>query len=128
MAKKKILWVEDDQDIVASLQPRLEKQGWQVLTAFSGEEAKTLAVNESPDIIVMDIVMQGQHGYNAIEDLRSYPDLANIPIIVFSSVTHKWDKTTATREDALLSDAAEFIDKSSGPDALISAIKKYLKV
>ena len=126
MAEKKILWVDDDQDLVLSLQPSLEKQGWQVQAAFSAEQAKTMAISDTPDLIIMDIIMGEEHGYNAIEDLKSYPQLANVPIIVFSSVTHRWGETTATREDAVLSDANEFVDKSAKPDALIDTIRKYL--
>ena len=126
MAGKKILWVDDDQDLVLSLQPSLEKQGWQVQAAFSAEQAKTMVVSDIPDLIIMDIIMGEEHGYNAIEDLKSYPQLANVPIIVFSSVTHRWGETTATREDAILTEADEFVDKSARPDALIDTIRKYL--
>jgi twitching motility two-component system response regulator PilH len=128
MAKKKILWVDDDEDLVLSLQPRLEKQGWEVQTALSAEQAKPMAVKNKPDLIIMDIIMEGEHGYSAIEEIRSHPELATVPIIVFSSVTHRWGETTATREDALLSDAAEFVDKSSEPGVLIETIHKYLDV
>ena len=126
MAKKKILWVDDDEDIVLSLQPRLEKEGWEVQTALSADEAKAMAVNDVPDLIIMDIIMEGEHGYSAIEELRSHCGLETVPIIVFSSVTHRWGETTATREDALLSDAAEFVDKSAEPGVLIETIHKYL--
>ena len=94
MVEKKILWVDDDQDLVLSLQPTLEKEGWEVQTAFSAEQAKTMLADYTPDLIIMDIIMDGQHGYSAIEDLKSYPQLANVPIVVFSSVTHRWGETT----------------------------------
>jgi twitching motility two-component system response regulator PilH len=128
MAKKKILWVDDDEDIILSLQPRLEKEGWEVQTALSAEQAKPMAVNDRPDLIIMDIIMEGEHGYSAIEDFKGNTGLANVPIIVFSSITHRWGETTATREDALLSEATEFVDKSSEPGALIETIHKYLDV
>ena len=126
MAMKRILWVEDDEDLILSLQPTLEKEGWQVQPALSAEQAKTMVVNDKPDLIIMDIIMEGQHGYNAIKDLRSHPQLANVPIIVFSSVTQRWGETTASRQDALLSDADEFVDKSAKPDVLIHTIRKYI--
>ena len=125
MAIKKLLLVDDDQDIVLSLRPSLEKEGWEVHTSFSAEQAKTMAVNDKPDLIVMDIIMEGEHGYSAIKDIKSNPQFENVPVIVFSSISHRWAETTATREDALLSDAAEFIDKSDGVDALVRAIRKY---
>jgi len=126
MAGKKIIWVDDDEDILAAFTPSLESQGWQVRTAPNAEEGKALAVEEKPDLIIMDIIMEGEHGYSAIEELVSNPDLANVPIIVFSSVTHRWGQTTATREEALLSSAAEFVDKSGGPQALVEAVRNHL--
>lgn len=126
MAKKKILWVEDDEDFILSLKPVMKNEGWDVQSVSSAEQAKSVAVNYNPDIIIMDIIMEGEHGYSAIEDLKSNPELGSIPVIIFSSVTHRWSKTTATREDALLSEAAEFIDKTSGLNELICTIRKYL--
>ena len=126
MATKTILWVDDDEDLVVSSQPSLEKQGWQVKVAFSAEQAKTMVANEKLDLIIMDIIMGGEHGYNAIEELRSNSKLKNIPIIVFSSVTHRWGETTATREDAILTQADEFVDKSAKLDKLIDTIHKHL--
>ena len=70
--------------------------------------------------------MEGEHGYSAIEEFKGSTGLENVPIIVFSSVTHRWSETTATREDALLSDAVEFVDKSAGIDELISTIHEHL--
>lgn len=87
-----------------------------------------MAVNNKPDLIVMDIIMEGEHGYSAIEELMSNPQFENVPVIVFSSVTHRWAETSATREDALLSDAAEFVDKSDGADALVRVICKHLGI
>ncbi|MHC4159375.1 MAG: response regulator [Planctomycetota bacterium] len=125
MAEKKIVWVDDDEDFVLSLQPRLEKEGWEVKTASSAEQGKNMAVTDKPDLIIMDIIMDGQHGYKVIEFLRGHPHLANIPIIVFTSLPDRWGETSATREDFLLSDAAEFVDKSAGTDMLISTIRKH---
>ncbi len=126
MAKEKILWVDDDEELTLSLQPNLEKEGWQVKTTLSAEQGKSLAVTDRPDLIIMDIIMGGEHGYKAIKDLLSNPQLSNVPVIVFSSLTQRWGETTASREDALLSDAAEFVDKSAGIDALINTIHKHL--
>ena len=60
------------------------------------------------------------------EDLTSNPQLADIPAIVFTSLTRRWGETIASRDDALRSDAGEFVDKSAGIDVLISTIREYL--
>ena len=126
MANKKILWVDDDEDLTLSFRPSLEKEGWQVKTASSAEEGKSIAVIDRPDLIIMDIIMEDEHGYKAIKNLTSNPQLANIPVIVFTSLTQRWDETTASRDDALRSNADEFVDKSVGIDVLISTIRRYL--
>ena len=126
MAKKKILWVDDDEDLTLSFRPSLEKEGWQVKTASSAEHGKSIAVADRPDLIIMDIIMEDEHGYKAIKELTSNPQLADIPIIVFTSLTRRWGETTASQDDALRSDADEFVDKSAGIDVLISTIREYL--
>lgn len=126
MAKKKIVWVEDDDEIISAFKPLIESQGWELVSASSAEKGKTLALEEKPDLIIMDIIMAGEHGYAAIEELKSESSLANVPIIVFTSVTRRWSETTATRADGLLTEADEFIDKLEKPDVLLGAISKYL--
>jgi len=123
---RNILWVEDDEDIVLSVTPLLEKEGWNVHAFLSAQEAKAAVGDLRPDLIIMDIILESEHGYDVIKDLLSNPQLAAVPVIVFSSVRRKWAQTTATREDALLSEAAEFVDKSAGPKVLINTIHKYL--
>ena len=73
----------------------------------------------------MDIIMDGEHGYVAIKNLPGNPQLSDVPVIVFSSLTRGWGETTASRQDALLSDAAEFVDKSAGIDTLIRTIHEH---
>lgn len=126
MAKKKIIWVEDDQDIISAFQPQFESRGWQILSASSAEKGKALLQEEKPDLIIMDIIMTGEHGYDAIKDLKNEPDLANVPIIIYSGVTHRWGETTASRMDAVLTEADAFVDKSEKPDVLINAVKQQL--
>lgn len=126
MAKKKILWVDDDQELTMSLKLNLENEGWQVETAISAEQGKSVAVADTPDLIIMDIIMEGEHGYKAIKDLLNNSQLSDVPVIVFSSITERWGETTASRQEALLSEAAEFVDKSAGIDTLISTIRKYI--
>jgi len=126
MANKKIVWVEDDEEVISAFQPYLKTHKWEVFPAPSAKEGKALAQKVKPDLIIMDIIMEGQHGYAAIKDIKSEPVLTDVPIIVFSGITHRWGETTASRQDALLSEADEFVDKSEGPDVLLGAVTKYL--
>ncbi len=125
MAKKKIVWIEDDEDVISAFKTHFANQGWEVHSASSAEKGKTLALEVKPDLIIMDIVMGGEHGYTAIEDLKSESALASVPIVIFSGVTHRWGETTASRLDGLLTEADEFVDKAEKPDVLVSTISKY---
>ena len=126
MAKKIILWVEDDEDLQVSIKPLMEAQGWDVRTASSAEEGIELAAEIKPDLIIMDVIMGGEHGFQAVEEIKDNPQLAKVPVIMFSSVRHNWGHTTATRDDAVMTAAEDFVDKSAAPSELIAAIRKYL--
>jgi len=127
MDKKTIIWIEDDQDIITAFQPHFEKRGWQILSASSAEQGKALIQQEKPDLIIMDIIMAGEHGYAAIKDLKDEPDLADVPIVIYSGVTHRWGETTASRLDAVLTEADAFVDKSEKPDVLLNAVRQQLE-
>ena len=126
MVSKKILWVEDNEDIVTAFRPCFVSRGWGILLAPSAEKGKIMGKTLKPDLIIMDIIMAGEHGYAAIEDMKDEPGLENVPIVVYSGVMKKWKETTATREDAILTEACEFVDKSERPEVLINTIGKYL--
>jgi len=126
MAKRKIVWIEDDEDVISAFKPHFANKGWELLSASSAEKGKTLALEVKPDLIIMDIIMAGEHGYAAIEELKSESALAGVPIVIFSGVTHRWGETTASRLDGLLTEADEFVDKAEKPGVLLSTISKYL--
>jgi len=83
MAKKTILWVEDDKEVISAFEPRFRAQGWEVVCAFSAEEGKAVAREIKPDLIIMDIIMTGQHGFAAIKDLKKESEFENLPIVVY---------------------------------------------
>ena len=127
MAKKKIVWVEDDQQVISAYQPLFDNKGWKILAASSAEEGKALIQAENPDLIIMDIIMTDENGYAAIKDLKNELSLANIPIIIYSGVTHRWGETSASRLDALLTEADRFIDKSEKPEVLLNTTSQFLE-
>jgi CheY-like chemotaxis protein len=110
-----------------AFQPIFEGRGWEILSATSAEQGKILIQQEKPDLIIMDIIMAGEHGYDAIKDLKNEPDLAAVPIIVYSGVTHRWGDTNASRLDAVLAEADGFVDKSENPDVLINMVRQQLE-
>jgi len=82
----KILVADDEPDILEAIKKRLEREGYSVLTAKNGQEALGLAVSdESPDVIVLDIIMPKKNGFEVLKELRSWEGGKWQPVIILSS-------------------------------------------
>ncbi len=96
----KILVVEDsatDRDHLRSL---LTKAGHEVLIAVSGQEGVSIAREQRPDLVFMDIVMDNMDGYNATRTMRNDPETSAIPVVIVSSKNQKADKVWAQLQGA----------------------------
>ncbi|MCF8241670.1 MAG: response regulator [Melioribacteraceae bacterium] len=83
---KKILVIDDQPDNVFILQDRLEKEGFEVLTAYDGEAGIKKAIELSPDLILLDIMMPGISGLEVCLDLTNRMETKNIPIILVTAL------------------------------------------
>jgi len=81
----KILLVEDFDDTRLMMKLWLEKRGYCVIEAETGEEAITLAQTEAPDLIIMDVIMPGMNGLDATHEIRQYQALQQTPIVAVSA-------------------------------------------
>lgn len=80
-----ILVVDDERHLVWAVQRSLSELGYQVLTAYDGLEALTVAHRYEPDIVVLDIVMPGLDGFEVSRRLRRDPVLADVPILFLTA-------------------------------------------
>jgi CheY-like chemotaxis protein len=81
---KKILLVDDEEDVVTTAKIRLEAGGYEVGTSM-GEATMEDARQFKPDVIILDIIMPGMDGFAVLRELKRDPELANIPVIIFSA-------------------------------------------
>ncbi|MFW5838242.1 MAG: PP2C family protein-serine/threonine phosphatase [Desulfovibrionaceae bacterium] len=84
--KPTVLIVDNERLNVHLLQAMLKKGGFSTLPAYSGQEGREIAKAEKPDIILLDIVMPGENGFETCEKLKQDPDTTDIPIIFISSM------------------------------------------
>jgi CheY-like chemotaxis protein len=112
----KILYVEDNDDNVFMLKPRLERKGYTVIIAADGEAGIALAQREKPDLILMDLELPGIDGWEATRQLKNLPETSSIPVIAVSAHAMSGD-----RERALAAGCDEFEAK---PVALPELLKK----
>jgi len=90
--KKKVLIADDDIQ-VRQLLSSILKNDYTVLTARDGREAIDLALNEKPDLILMDILMPNMDGYTACSVIKSDPETRSIPLIMITGIDHKLNRS-----------------------------------
>lgn len=125
--KAKILLIDDDPDFVAVTKLVLESRPYQVITAFSGDEGLKKARDESPDLIILDIIMPLKDGFMVCEQLKRDPELGKIPVLMLTAFSEKVGETTLALSQGLSLAAEDFIDKPVSPAELLIRVERLLK-
>ena len=119
--KKKILIVEDDQDLVYVLQRLVGLLGHDTLVAKTGKEAVKTAASKLPDLIVLDIMIPELDGFEVARQIRANQKTLGIPIIAVTALTAFKDK-----QRCFESGCNEYIPKPLIPRKLASSVEKLL--
>ena len=89
---KKLLLVEDDQFLSALLNNRLQKEGFEVRLAATGEDALVTLKSWKPDLILLDLILPGKSGFEVMEEIRQDPQLSRkAPIMILSNLGQNSD-------------------------------------
>ncbi len=96
----RILVVDDSPTETHQFVNALAKDGHQVLTAASGSDGISIAAEEKPDVILMDVVMPGINGFQATRQLTRSETTAHIPVIIVSSKSQDADRVWGERQGA----------------------------
>lgn len=119
---RKILIVDDEPHVRILLKSRLEANGYAVVTAYGGMQALEKVKEEKPHLILLDIVMPDLNGYEVAQKLKSDPETAKIPIIIFtaSNVRELEDKCRDLGVDYV-------IMKPFSPEVMLGMVKELFK-
>ncbi len=120
MAIQKILIVDDSKTELFHLSDILGKRGYTVRTAENGEEAMRRLEEEKPDLILMDVVMPGQNGFQLTRSITRDPRFAGVPVIMCTSKNQETDKVWGMRQGA-----RDYIVKPVNADELMAKIKAF---
>lgn len=113
--KLRTLIVDDEDRILYLLQSKLRVSGYEVLTARNGKEAIEQFHNNSPDIIVLDLLMPEMDGFEVLKEIRAF---SNVPIIILSAKSEDVDKIKG-----LTLGADDYLQKPFNPNELIARIE-----
>ncbi|MCX6169087.1 MAG: response regulator [Ignavibacteriales bacterium] len=119
---KKILIIDDYPDNVFLLQDRLEKEGFEVIKAYHGETGIQKAVEEKPDLILLDIMMPDISGFDVCKILTTNQETKLIPIILLTALTE-----ADSLKQGLLAGAFDYIKKPFNRTELIARINSALR-
>lgn len=125
-AKKTILIAEDQPDsrqLLEDILERFQPYGVTVLSAADGQEAYDLAVNNHPDLVLLDVMMPGLSGYEVCERLKSDPEMENTYIIMVSAKTQPED-----RKQAAVAGADEYVTKPYDMALIVERVTSILGV
>jgi len=122
MMKKSVLIVEDDEDIRELVSYHLLKEGYQVASVASGEEALALAEAQPPDLILLDIMLPGMDGMAVCQKLRASPKAAATAIMM---LTAKGEEADIIR--GLNLGANDYVTKPFSPKVLVARIRAALR-
>ena len=120
MAIRKVLVVDDSKTELMFMTDLLQKNGFSVKTAENAEDAFRRLAEEKPDLILMDVVMPGQNGFQLTRAITRDPLFADVPVIMCTSKNQETDKVWGMRQGA-----RDYVVKPFDTDELISKIRAF---
>ncbi|QFT85341.1 Transcriptional regulatory protein YycF [Halomonas sp. THAF12] len=118
---RKVLVVDDEPNIVLSLEFLMQQAGFEVVTAEDGETALARVSETRPDLMLLDISLPGIGGFDVLERLRADPDVARLPIIMLTAHGREVE-----REKGLALGADDYITKPFSTRELVERVKRLL--
>jgi len=123
----KILLVDDDIDFVEATKIVLESKPYKVIVAHEGNEALRKAKEETPDLVLLDVIMPMKDGFSAAEQFKKDPKLSKIPVIMLTSYSSRKAGTSIPLGRGLELQAEDYMEKPITPEALLNKVEQYLK-
>jgi two-component system alkaline phosphatase synthesis response regulator PhoP/two-component system response regulator VicR len=118
---KKILAVDDQPQIVRLIQVNLQKAGFEVLSAFDGEEGLQKARDERPDLVILDVIMPKRDGFSVLREIKANPETRHMPVIMLTVKAQDADIFEGLKEGAEL-----YLPKPFHPTELVSLVRRVL--
>jgi twitching motility two-component system response regulator PilH len=120
MTIQNILLVDDSKTELHFLSDVLVRNGFSVRTAENGDEALRRIAELKPDLILMDVVMPGQNGFQLTRTITRDPQYADVPVIMCTSKSQETDKVWGMRQGA-----RDYVVKPVNPDELVQKIRAF---
>ena len=121
MPEKRILIVDDEPDLLETIQMTMEMEGYQCLVAYDGFRGLERARTEQPDLIILDVMLPGLNGYKICRLLKFDEQYKRIPIIMLTAESQEKDRLTGEETGADF-----YMTKPFAADKLIAKVAEFL--
>lgn len=120
--KKRILLIEDEEDIAALIKLHAEVSGYKLHVEVDGINGFRAVEREKPDLVILDVMLPGQNGFDVCRKIKNNQELKNIPVIMLTAKTDEFDVVLG-----LELGADDYVPKPFSPKVLFSRIKAVLR-
>ncbi|GGY07010.1 hypothetical protein GCM10007160_38100 [Litchfieldella qijiaojingensis] len=117
----RVLVVDDEPNIVLSLEFLMQQAGFEVVTAEDGEQALARVAEQAPDLVLLDISLPDISGFDVLEQLRADPARARLPIIMLTAHGREVE-----REKGMALGADDYVTKPFSTQALVDKVRTLL--
>ncbi|TET49842.1 MAG: response regulator [Dehalococcoidia bacterium] len=126
----KILVIDDDLDVHGVVKKILEPKSYQMISAYDGEEGLRKVVEERPDLIILDVIMPGKHGFDVCHELKTderYHFFSNIPVLMLTVYPDDREKMHLSVREGMMMEAEDYLQKPIDPQELTKRVEELLK-
>ena len=126
----KILLVDDDPDVHLVVKKILEPKSYEVVSAYDGDEGLRKVVEERPDLIILDVIMPGKHGFEVCRELKTdekYHFFSNIPVLMLTVYPEDREKAHLSIREGMMMEAEDYLQKPVDPQELVNRVEGLLK-
>jgi CheY-like chemotaxis protein len=123
-----ILIVDDDPDILDNIVTILETQPYRLATARDGKQCMKMLEQETPDLLILDLLMPRMDGWGVIREMRSERKFDKVPIMILSTVVEDASRRRYELETGMSMDVQEYIQKPARPAELLRLVDKLLNI
>jgi DNA-binding response OmpR family regulator len=126
----KILVIDDDPDVHAVVTKILQPKSYEMVSAYDGDEGLRKVVEERPDLIILDVIMPGKHGFDVCHELKTdekYHFFSNIPVLMLTVYPEDREKMHLSMREGMTMEAEDYLQKPIDPEELVKRVEALLK-
>jgi two-component system, OmpR family, alkaline phosphatase synthesis response regulator PhoP len=126
----RILLIDDDLDVHTVVKKILDPKSYEVISAYDGFEGLRKVVDERPDLIILDVIMPGKHGFDVCHELKTdekYHFFSNIPVLMLTVYPEDREKMHLSMREGMMMEAEDYLQKPVDAKELLKRVQGLLK-